>query len=87
MKNTILKRILAGAVSLLTLGACNYLDVSDELGGISSFENIFNNVDRTKKWYGQIFADRPDYSNIWGATNAMGNAWSGYADEIGRAHV
>ncbi len=82
MKNTILKRILAGAVSLLALGACNYLDVSDELGGISSFENIFNNVDRTKKWYGQIFADRPDYSNIWGATNAMGNAWSGYADEV-----
>ena len=82
MNNNILKRVLFGTVVALSLASCNYLDVSDELGGISSFENIFNNVDRTKKWYGQIFADRPDYSNVWGATNAMGNAWTGYADEI-----
>ena len=82
MNNNILKRILFGTAVALSLASCNYLDVSDELGGISSFENIFNNVDRTKKWYGQIFVDRPDYSNVWGATNAMGNAWTGYADEI-----
>lgn len=82
MNNNILKRVLLGTVVALSLASCNYLDVSDELGGISSFENIFNNVDRTKKWYGQIFVDRPDYSNVWGATNAMGNAWTGYADEI-----
>ena len=82
MNNNIFKRILFGTAVALSLASCNYLDVSDELGGISSFENIFNNVDRTKKWYGQIFVDRPDYSNVWGATNAMGNAWTGYADEI-----
>ena len=82
MNNNILKRILFGTAVALSLASCSYLDVSDELGGISSFENIFNNVDRTKKWYGQIFVDRPDYSNVWGATNAMGNAWTGYADEI-----
>lgn len=82
MNNNILKRVLFGTVVALSLASCNYLDVSDELGGISSFENIFNNVDRTKKWYGQIFVDRPDYTNVWGATNAMGNAWTGYADEI-----
>ena len=60
MNNNILKRVLIGTVVALSLASCNYLDVSDELGGISSFENIFNNVDRTKKWYGQIFVDRPD---------------------------
>ncbi|MCM1199435.1 MAG: RagB/SusD family nutrient uptake outer membrane protein, partial [Clostridium sp.] len=81
MKN-IFKRVLTGAVVACSMLSCDYLDVSDELGGISSFENIFNNVDRTKKWYGQIFTDRPDYSNVWGATNAMGNAWTGYADEV-----
>ena len=82
MRNNILKKVLTGAAVALSLVACDYLDVSDELGGISSFENIFNNVNRTKKWYGQIFSDRPDYSNVWGATNAMGNAWTGYADEV-----
>ena len=49
MKNNIYKRILCVALSALSLLSCDYLDVSDELGGISSFENIFNNVDRTKK--------------------------------------
>lgn len=78
----IFKKILTGAAVMLSFVGCDYLDVSDELGGISSFENIFNNVTRTKQWYGQIFADRPDYSNVWGATNAMGNAWTGYADEV-----
>lgn len=82
MKNRILKKVILGALVSASLVSCDFLDVSDELGGVSSFENIFNNVDRTKKWYGQIFTDRPDYSNIWGATNAMGNAWAGYADEI-----
>lgn len=82
MKNNIYKRILCVALSALSLLSCDYLDVSDELGGISSFENIFNNVDRTKKWYGQIFAERPDYSDLWAATSPMRNAWSGYADEI-----
>ncbi len=82
MKNNIFKKVLTGALIACSLVSCDYLDVSDELGGISSFENIFNNVDRTKRWYGQIYADRPDYSNVWGATNAMGNAWTGYADEV-----
>lgn len=82
MKNNIFKKVLSGALVACSLVSCDYLDVSDELGGISSFENIFNNVDRTKKWYGQIYADRPDYTNVWGATNAMGNAWTGYADEV-----
>ena len=82
MKNNIFRKVLSGALVACSLVSCDYLDVSDELGGISSFENIFNNVDRTKKWYGQIYADRPDYTNVWGATNAMGNAWTGYADEV-----
>lgn len=82
MKNSILKNILIGTLAVCSTVSCDFLDVSEELGGISSFETIFNNVDRTKKWYGQCFDNRPDYSNIWGATNDMGDAWAGYADEI-----
>ena len=81
MKNKILNTILIGALATGSLVSCNFLDVSDELGGVSSFEAIFDNADRTRKWYGQIFSDRPDYSNVWGATNAMAN-WTGYADEV-----
>ena len=82
MRKYILKTILAGALAVGATTSCDFLDVSEELGGISSFETIFSNVDRTKKWYGQCFDNRPDYSNIWGATNDMGDAWAGYADEI-----
>lgn len=54
MKNNIYKRILCVALSALSLLSCDYLDVSDELGGISSFENIFNNVDRKKNGMGRF---------------------------------
>lgn len=82
MRNNILKTILAGTLAVCATSSCDFLDVSEELGGISSFETIFNNVDRTMRWYGQCFDNRPDYANIWGATNDMGDAWAGYADEI-----
>ena len=82
MKNRILNIVLIGALTAGSLVSCDFLDVSDELGGISDFENIFNNVDRTRKWYGQCFDNRPDYSNIWGANNDMGGCWAGFADEI-----
>lgn len=81
MRKNILRTILVGTLAAGSLVSCNFLDVSDELGGVSSFEAIFDNADRTRRWYGQIFTDRPDYSNVWGATNAMGN-WTGYADEV-----
>ncbi len=78
----ILKSILVKTLMFSSLISCSYLDVSDELaGGITSFEDIFSNVDRTKKWYGQCFANRPDYSRMW-STAGMGNCWSWYADEI-----
>lgn len=73
------------AVSLF-IGLCpsckDYLSVSDELaGGISDISQVFVNVDRTRKWYSDVFADRPDYSRMW-STAGMGDIWSAYADEL-----
>jgi hypothetical protein len=72
-------------ISLLfgfTTSCTDYLDVSDELaGGISDISQVFVNVDRTKRWYSDIFADRPDYSRIWNE-NGMGNIWTSYTDEV-----
>lgn len=62
--------------------ACHYLDVSDELsGGITDISQVFNNVDRTRKWYSEIYTNVPDYSRMW-ATPGMGNIWSFYTDEL-----
>ena len=82
MKNNIIKTILAAAMAAGTVVSCDYLDVSDELaGGLTSFDDVFNNVDMTKRWYGQIYANLPQSSRMW-STAAMGNCWSFYADEV-----
>ncbi|MDR1681838.1 MAG: RagB/SusD family nutrient uptake outer membrane protein [Candidatus Symbiothrix sp.] len=82
MKLKIINRIFAIGFIFGLFSSCNYLDVSDELaGGITDISQVFNNVDRTKKWYGQVFEDVPDYSRMWN-THGMGNIWAFYADEL-----
>lgn len=80
-------RIIHTLLIALTLGyftSCSkFLDVSDEVaGGISDISQVFDNVDRTRKWYSQVFNNRPDYSMVWVETDGMGNPWTAYADEI-----
>ena len=75
-------RIYALCFCFSFLTSCNFLDVSDELsGGISEISQVFNNVDRTKRWYSEVFTNVPDYSRMW-ATHGMGNIWAYYADEL-----
>ncbi len=71
-------------VSLLfgVSSSCDYLDVSDELaGGINDYDLVFDNADYTRKWYGQVFDNVPDYSRMW-SDAGMGNIWAYYADEL-----
>ena len=83
MKTNIIKIGLM-SLSLSWFTSCHkFLDVSDELaGGITDVEQVFDNVDRTRKWYGQIYNNVPDYSAIWVSSASMGNAWAGYTDEL-----
>ncbi|MDR2626708.1 MAG: RagB/SusD family nutrient uptake outer membrane protein, partial [Dysgonamonadaceae bacterium] len=82
MKSKIIKKIFTIGLLFGFLSSCDYLDVTNELaGGITDISQVFNNVDRTKKWYGQVFDNVPDYSRMW-ATHGMGNIWSFYADEL-----
>ena len=75
-------KILTTVFIFALFSSCNYLDVSDELaGGITDISQVFNNVDRTKRWYSQVYNNIPDYSRMW-ATSGMGNIWSFYADEL-----
>lgn len=81
MKSKIIK-LFAASLFFGSVASCNYLDVSDEyVGGLSDFEQIFDNVDRTKRWYGEVFTNVPDYSRMWGPAG-IGNIWSFYADEM-----
>ena len=72
MKQNFVK-ILSTGLLACTVWSCSFLDVSDELaGGISDISQVFSNVDRTKKWYSQVFNNRPDYSAVWVTDSPMG---------------
>lgn len=82
MKQKIAK-ILSFGLLACTAWSCSFLDVSDELaGGISDISQVFSNVNRTKRWYGQVFNNRPDYSAVFVSSSPMGNPWASMADEI-----
>ncbi|MDY9917547.1 MAG: RagB/SusD family nutrient uptake outer membrane protein [Proteiniphilum sp.] len=82
MKIKSIKTVIIGLL-LGSLNACSdYLDVSDELsGGLSTFEQVFSNVDYTKRWYANVYANVPNYSRFCNP-NGMGGIWSAYADEV-----
>jgi hypothetical protein len=83
MKTKIINTLLITLFLGYFTSCSKYLDVSDELaGGISDISQVFDNVDRTNKWYSQVFNNRPDYSMVWVETDGMGNPWTAYADEI-----
>lgn len=82
MKQKIAKILSVGLLAC-TAWSCSFLDVSDELaGGISDISQVFSNVNRTKRWYGQVFNNRPDYSAVFVSSSPMGNPWTSMADEI-----
>ncbi|MDO5607463.1 MAG: RagB/SusD family nutrient uptake outer membrane protein [Capnocytophaga sp.] len=70
-------------ISLLTMGSCSdFLDVSDEMAdGLQNIDQIFDNVDYTRRYYANVFTAVPDYS---GVVNSGGfkNPWMGMTDEI-----
>ena len=81
MKSNIVK-LLAACSLMFGAVSCNYLDVSDELaGGITDISEVFDNVAKTKAWYGQVYDNVPDYSRMWNSAG-MGNIWAYYADEL-----
>jgi hypothetical protein len=75
-------KLLVLALSFSTIQSCNYLDVSDEqAGGLTSFDEVFDNVDYTRRWYGWIFTAVPNPTLTF-STAGMGNVWASYADEL-----
>ncbi|WP_430812785.1 MULTISPECIES: RagB/SusD family nutrient uptake outer membrane protein [unclassified Carboxylicivirga] len=65
------------------LSACtDYLDVSDELAdGLQDLDQVFDNVDYTRRYYANVFTGIPDYSGIVSA-GGFSNPWAGICDEV-----
>lgn len=82
MKIKFIKILIIGLL-FGSLNSCSdYLDVSDEqAGGLTDINQVFENVDYTKRWYANVFNKRPDYSRFCNA-NGMGGIWSAYTDEV-----
>ena len=66
--------------------SCNYLDVSDELAGNLSKEQVFNDPSYTRRWHRNIFTGIPDYSNIRvkdvKGDVGINNPWAALCDEL-----
>ncbi len=79
----IFNRLAVIAFASGTLASCSFLDVSDEaLGGLNDFSQVFNDANRTRRWYSEVFANIPDYSGYYEGVNGMKNTWAGYTDEM-----
>lgn len=78
-----IKYSLLAFISFFTIGSCSdFLDVSDEVAdGLQNIDQIFNNVEYTKRYYANVFTAIPDYSGI---VNSGGfrNPWMGMTDEV-----
>ena len=72
--------------TLLSLSSCNFLDVSDELAGNLSKEEVFNDPAYARRWHRNIFTGIPDYSNIRvkdvSGDLGLNNPWAALSDEL-----
>lgn len=78
--NKFLLSIIAGS-SLLLSSCSDFLDVSNELAANLTIEQVFENVQYTKKWHANIFNLTPDYTNIF-RSREYDNPWSIMAGEV-----
>lgn len=76
--------MMLSAALAFTATSCDYLNVSDQLaGGLQNTDEVFENVQYTKRWYANIFTAIPDYSGL-NSTNVNGfkNPWASICDEL-----
>lgn len=78
------KLFITVSALLLSLSSCDYLNVSNQLaGGLQNTDEVFENVNYTKRWYANIFSKIPDYSGINHAgISGFQNPWTSICDEL-----
>ena len=72
--------------ALFSTSCSNFLDVSDELAGELTQEEIFDDATLARKFHRNIFTNIPDPSNMIFSQNytltGLDNPWSGATDEL-----
>ena len=83
--NLFIKSLLL-SYALFVLSGCSFLDVSDELAGNLTKEEVFNDPVYTRRWHRNIFTGIPDYSNIRvkdvSGDLGLNNPWGALSDEL-----
>lgn len=69
------------SVSLLFASCQDYLNVSDELASNLSLEEVFDNVNYTRRWHANIFNCISEYSQIFWSPNGLQNPWASLCGE------
>lgn len=81
----ILKNLLYVFMAL-SFSSCYFLDVSDELAGNLTMEQVFDDPVKTRQWHRNIFTGIPDYSNIRtkdvSGDLGIDNCWASLSDEL-----
>ena len=74
---------MASAIMLFAMPSCtDYLDVSEELAGNLTREQVFNNVGYTKRWHANIFNCISEYSAMTVTLSGFQNPWAAMSGEI-----
>ena len=61
----------------------DYLDVSDELSGNLTIEQVFNNASYTRRWYSNIYSSCiSEYSGIFLNPTGFNNPWASLCGEV-----
>lgn len=67
----------------LTFSSCaDYLDVSDELAGNLTMDQVFDNVAYTKGWHANIYNCISEYSQIFFNPSGLQNPWPMLCNEL-----
>lgn len=86
LQNTMIALLLAGTI-ILQNSCSDYLNVSDELAAELTLEQVFDNVNYTKRFHRNIYSAIPDVSNIminssYAGLTGLDNPWPTLSDEL-----
>lgn len=84
IKNRVNCYLLAILTGIALITGCNksFLDVSDELAGELTMEEIFSNPSYVRQWHRNIFTGVPNSSYMILNDVGVNNIWAGFTDEL-----
>lgn len=82
LKNLLYTTVSFAALALGTVSCSDYLDISGELNASLGVDEVWDNANYTRDWYGVIYRDLMEYSETGSETNAFKNPWSNLCGEI-----